>query len=86
MDRFNYVCSNPACGFTKSTPTGKSESLERYCPLCSKDLMLDCPECGEALRNEISIYCSMCGKPIKPLGGEPDQENRSTDKSGRRHA
>ena len=65
MNRYYYVCSSPDCDFSKSSRMGEFDDTEKFCPKCGGPLLMNCPECGDYLRNKDSLFCSLCGKPLK---------------------
>ena len=63
LKEYNLVCRNRKCDFVKKK--SKDYGIELFCPVCSADLIWECPKCERPLQNPIRHYCSLCRAPLQ---------------------
>jgi len=57
------ICPNGDCGFSKGFE--RNEPLDKFCPLCGKPLIDECPNCAAYLSTRGATFCSKCGELLK---------------------
>jgi len=62
--KFTAVCSNPDCKFSRTY--GRDDTLGKFCPMCAKELLYNCPECNGPIQTRGAVHCEACGAPLKP--------------------
>lgn len=75
MYREYVVCSNPSCKFSAQG----NELLFKCCPLCGKDVICKCPECGMGISIKNAMFCQHCRAAIKPQPEEKKNLRRKKD-------
>jgi hypothetical protein len=63
MATYYAVCSSPEC--TRSTAAPRSDALPGTCPVCGAAMVATCWKCGAPVAGAGSLYCGLCGVPLK---------------------